>query len=271
MRQCFDIVKNAMLEKLLADGYSLTTEDYGDKDMYALFSAENDAILLRYNTDSKLFSVLRGQPDQAADKFTQAQSYLFDKEAGDGAKEANGVANEFLETLGGKSGKVAEQAAQIQKQRRKNSDSDESTAVFFVNRIPSVLPECREPLLRHKQHYERMLPRFFCEEVVVVAVADMLRDGSQKDKCRDFFGLLTTMYAQGDLDTKSIIIQVILGSITNERDVEYVERLVSEDLKKAWIAGRRWVGKNVKPEKESAMSKMAQYQADTLQGQSPRR
>ena len=57
---------------------------------------------------------------------------------------------------------------------KKERDTDESSAVYFVNRIPGVLPEFREPLLLHKVYFDMLLPNKFCEEVVNSAVARLL-------------------------------------------------------------------------------------------------
>lgn len=269
MNENFTAVVNKILESLACEGYELKSHGTtGSGDLYAVLANEENAVRIECGQKDGLFTLKTGAPDDKASDFVKVQSYLYSLEEGaDQRREQQSVANEFLDTLQSKSGKAAAAAAKRQQQKKKrDGNDDESSATFFVNRIPGIMPECREPLLRHKAHYGQLLPRWFCEEVVTKAMHDMLRKGNEKAKCRSFFELLSNMHAQGDLDTKAIIVQVLLGSITNERDVEYVESLISADLKKAWSAGKRWVGRNVKPEKVSAMVKAAQYQAETLDG-----
>lgn len=264
MKQHFDTVVKRMLEQL--PGYELREQDMdGEKTLYAIMASEKELVKLEYSYTDKLFVLYRGESDDA-ESLTRSQTYLFDEQAGDGTREANGVANEFVDTLGGAAGAgIAAPAAKPQKKKNRNQDTDESTAEFFVNRIPSVMPECREPLLQHKSHYGKLLPRFFCEEVVTVAMRDMLKSsGARSGKSRTFFELLNNLYLKGDLDTKAIIMQVLMPVLEDERDIADVREMVSKEFKEGWDAGKRYFGKNVKPEKISAMAKVAQHQAETL-------
>ena len=264
MKQHFDTVTKRMLEQLR--GYELREQDMeNDKTLTSVLASADEMVRIEYSYEDKLFVLYRGDPEDP-ENLTRSQSYLFDEQAGDGTKEANGVANEFVETLGGAVGAgIAAPTAKPQKKKNRNQDTDESTAEFFVNRIPSVMPECREPLLQHKSHYGRLLPRFFCEEVVTVAMRDMLKkNGAKSGKSRSFFELLSNLYTKGDLDTKAIIMQVLMPVVEDERDIADIRELVSKEFKEGWDAGKRYFGKEVKPEKISAMAKVAQHQAETL-------
>jgi len=259
MKDCFNAVVNKLVSALAEDGFELKSQG----DFVAVIANSESAARLEYSPKQKLFILYRGTPEDKQADYTRDQAYLFDMDAGDGMQQTTGVANEFADTLRTKRAPVKKE------QKKRDPDSDESSASFFVNRIPGVMPECREPLLKHKSHYGRLLPRWFCEEVVTKAMNDALRNGNEKQKCHQFFELLSNMHAQGDLDTKSIIVQVILKAVS-ERDVEYVESLISADLKKAWAAGRKWYTRQVKPEKVSRMSQLAsQYSKETKSGKKP--
>lgn len=260
MKECFNVVKNKILEGLSSAGYALKSEDTSGSRMVAVMANAEEQLKLEYN--DKLFTLYRGAADEAEANLVKSQTYLFDKNAGDGVREAAGVANEFLETLQKKAG-TGLTATQTQR-RRKDKDSDENDAIFFVNRIATVLPECREPLNAHKKHYEQMLPRYFCEEVVVVAQNDMIKSGD-KAKLNEYCQLLATMYTKGDLDTRSIIMQVLLGSVDSAYH-EKLENCFDSEFVKAWAAARKFYGRNVRPEKKSAMAKLAAHQAETLNG-----
>jgi len=261
MKQYFESVRNKMLETLSEKAFGLKSEDYSAKGICAVIENEKDSLKLEYIYSSKQFVLSRGEVGCAADDYVQSQAYLFDPEAGDEMRHTASVANEFLDTL--QSRKPVNYAGGQKK--KKDKDSDENTAVFFVNRVATVLPECREPLLRHKAHYETLLPRHFCEEVVTVALRDAF-DKGEKAKQRSFFELINNLYATGDMDTKSIIMQVIMPEVKSEQELAFVEGIVSADFKKAWNASKKYHGKDVKPEKLSAVAKMAKYQAETLAG-----
>lgn len=258
MKLFFESVKTKLLDNLSEQGYALLSEGSNDESIFALLQSEKDALKIEYLYENRLFVLSRGEADCAEGDFTRVQSYLFDKDAGDGLRETISVVNEFTDTLTSK--QARSYAAQ---KKKKDKDSDESSAIFFVNRIPTVLPECREPLLRHKEHYEQLLPRHFCSEVVTKAVADMLRN-REKAKTRAFFEMVSTLYTQGDLDTQSIIMQVIMPVVSDPEDEKFIIECVPADFKKSWQAAKRWFGKEVKPEKASIFAKASQYQTDTL-------
>ncbi len=262
MKEYFDSVRNKLVEGLAENGYAVKSENYTGNVLTAIIENETESLRLEYDQKSKQFVLGRGEAGCASDDYVQSQVYLFDPANGDDMRQTTSVANEFLDTL---QTKKPAAATPYRRKKEKDKDSDESSAIFFVNRIATVLPECREPLLQHKSHYGMVLPRHFCDEVVTVAVADIFAKG-EKGKQRAFADLLNTIYPVADMDAKAIIMQVIMPVITDEKDIEFVEGLVSSDFKKAWQAAKRYFGKEVKPEKISAYAKMAQYQAETLAG-----
>ncbi|MBE6760362.1 MAG: hypothetical protein E7554_09825 [Ruminococcaceae bacterium] len=261
MKEYFDSVRNKLAEGLADQGYTVKSENYTGSNLGAILENETDALLLEYISKDKQFVLSRGEAGCAKDDFVQAQAYLFDTDAGDDMRHTTSVANEFLDTLQAKKSAVGG----TYKRAKKDKDSDESSANFFVNRLATVLPECREPLLMHKNHYGMLLPRHFCEEVGTVALADAFRKG-EKAKMRGFAELVNNIYPTADMDTKAIIMQVLMPVITAEKDVEFVEGIVSAEFSKSWRCARKYHGKEVKPEKLSAYAKMAKYQGDTLVG-----
>ena len=265
MKECFEAVKNRLLEGLAGQGYTLRSENTGGNHMIAELANDEEKLRLEY--DKKLFSIYRGPVSGSDESMIKVQTYLFDTAAGDGVREAAGVANEFLETLQTKptgAGLPAQSQSQSQRKRNKDKNSEENDIIFFINRILTVMPECRTPLLQHKSHYEQLLPRKFCEEVVVAAQKDMLRNG-QRGKAAEYFQLLDASYGKGDLDVRSVIMQVLLAGV-EERDQSLVEGYLAENTRKAWEAARRLYGKKIRPEQRSAVVKMASYQAETLNG-----
>lgn len=255
MTHSFEIVRTKMLEGLT--GFEIAAEEETHGSISCRLESESDAVVLNYDKRKKLFELYRGAKEDQLETMSKLQSYLFDEDAGDSTKEANSVANDFIDSLVSKPVKSA-----VAQRRRADKAGDESSAIFFVNRIPSIMPECREPLLLHKAHYEQVLPRHFCIEVVNVAFADAVRKG-EKGKVSQFCNLMSNMYKSGDLDTKTIIVQVILASV-DAANVEYISSLLSDDLNKAWKHGKKWYGKKVKAPKKSAMEKLTEAQARTL-------
>lgn len=228
-----------------------STETKGKQETAILTDGSSNAKIV-YSPEARRFFLSKAAAGSAGDDYLELQSYFFEP-TGDSVadtREACSVANEFSETFCGPSPmNVMPEASR--KLSKKERDSDESSAVYFVNRIPGVLPECREPLLLHKEYFGMLLPNKFCEEVVVSAVARLLSDKSRKAQAEHFLAFLNKMYDSGDMDVKSIITMTILNSVTGQERIEYVEGLLSDGLRKAWKSARKFIGKEVKPEKES--------------------
>lgn len=262
MKKYFDAAKNRFLNLISDEGFKLTREFSDDTSCYAEFANDKTKLKLELKPAEKRFYLYRADGEE--EELALSQNYLFDIAAGDDEHQAESAAYEFAESVSSPAPVKSAADKGTYTRQKKDKNTDESSAPFFVNRIPSIMPECREPLLKHKAHYETLLPNSFCEEVVKPAMLKMIKEGKDKKKINDFFELLSNHYATGDLNAKSIIVQTLLNSITREPDIEYVEGKISEDLKKAWRAGRKYIGKNVKPEKKSSMEMLRQYQAATL-------
>ena len=261
----FDAVISRFMEN--SKGFTVASaETRGDQEIAVLTDGKVNAKIV-YSPEVKRFILFRGEADCTDNDYSELQSYLFEPTGEDASdvREANSVANEFSETICGPAPiSVIPQASR--KLSKKERESDESSAVYFVNRIPGVLPECREPLLQHKEYFDMLLPNKFCEEVVVSAVARLMSDKSRKPQAEQFFAFLNKMYDAGDMDVKSIITMTILNSITGEERIDYVEGLLSDTLKKSWKSARKFIGKQVKPEKESKYKQMSdQYRAQLMQ------
>lgn len=263
----FDAAVSRFLENM--NGFSVASaETKGNQEVAVLTDGQTNAKIV-YAPEAQRFFLFKGEANCPDDEYQQIQTYFFDP-TGDNVsdiREAGSVANEFAETFGGPA-PVNIIPTASRKLSKKERENDDSSAIFFVNRIPGVLPECREPLLMHKEYFDMLLPNKFCDEVVNSAVARLLSDKTRKPQAEEFFAFLNKMYDSGDMDVKSIITMTILNSITGEERIEYVEGLLSDTLKKAWKSARKFIGKEVKPEKESKYKQMSdRYRAQLMQNQ----
>ena len=253
MKENFTALIGRLIPELSGGGYKLEGQQLKPDSLSAVFATEDAKAKIDYDFEKKSFNLYRAA---AGGEYKKAGSYLFDPDGGDGKREIESAANDFLDTLRSKPSPVRSLA-----ERGKVKKEDENSAEFFTNRIPSVLTNCKEPLIKHKAHYETILPNQFCEEVAVPAMRELLDDGRDAKRIERFFELLTNMYINGDLDTRAIIIQTILAGIDNPIQIELAEQKIGAELRKAWQSGRRLYGKEIKPEKVKNVSKFAQYQA----------
>ncbi len=270
MANFFETCINKMEPELIAKGYVKGECQTAGNEQYALYNCEEDTLLVKYAKGDKRFYLCKGEANAKADDCGHVQTYYFDEASGDGEREANSIALEFLDTLAKPVSVSRERIAAVAKQAKKEESGDSMDVNFFVNRIPSAFPECRLPLISHKEYYGEILPLKFCEETVCVALADNLKKGNTS-RLNPFFELISNAYEKGDMDTKSIIVQVILNSIMDEEERALAEGKLSEQLRKAWIAGRKYIGKEVKPEPVSTAKKLAEAQATAERLQATRR
>lgn len=262
----FDAFITKFMENV--NSFELVSSESNGKNETAVFTNEKFNTKVVYSPEVNRFYLFKGEVNCSDDDYIEIQSYFFEPSDNNESdlRAAASVANEFSETLnGGLFAPVVPTASR--KLSKKDRENDEASAIYFVNRIPNILPECREPLLQHKAHYEMLLPNKFCDEVVTAAVAKMLGDKSKKAKSEEFFKFLENMYVSGDMDVKSIITMTILNSITGEERIEYVESFLSSDMNKAWRMARRYIGKEVKPEKESKYQQMSKEYRSQLESQ----
>lgn len=269
MSKFFETCINRMEPELLSKGYTKGETKTGNES-YAVYNCEDDTLLIKYAKDAKRFYLCKGEAGAKADDCGHVQTYYFDENSGDGEREANSIALEFLDTLSKPVAVSRERIAAVAKQAKKEESGDCMDVAFFINRIPTSFPECRLPLISHKEYYGEILPLKFCEETVCAALADNLKKGNTA-RLNPFFELLSTGYEKGDMDTKSIIVQVLLNSITDDEERALAESKLSEQLRKAWHAGRKYIGKEVKPEPISTAKKLAEVQATAERLQSTRR
>ena len=97
---------------------------------------------------------------------------------------------------------------------------------------------------------------------MVPKVQDYLERGRDAE-FKKLMNLLSAQYANGDIDTRSIITIVILNSVNEKYDDKMMEYM-SDDLKTAFTASRKFRGKTFKPEKPKKQRKTI---AQRLQGQ----
>lgn len=260
----FEIVQNGLYGTLASKGFELVpSKSENDNVTFAVFKGTETAYKIEYSEETKKFLLLRadvveGEIDE--NNYAVLETHLLEDSSDEG--DANFLAADFIESIESKT-VIKKSRAALTAQARKEKENDETGIIFFVNRFPSVLPELRDPLIRHKEHFGNILPINFCEQCVNEAVLKMMRDG-ENQKMSKFFTLLSDMYKNGDLEVKSVIVQTVLKEISNPDHILTAESYMSDELIKAWRAGKRYYGKNVKPEKASLTQKLLSGEGDRL-------
>ena len=250
-QQAFDFIAGRVEEELVKSGYTrqkVSSED--SNELVALFTSENIAYSVVYIKDKQQM-VLRScaMTEEGPDnEWKTLATWLYDDETSD-KKDAESIANDFLE---GVAGAVAIRRAKQVKQKKKKSDDGTADPKFLAKRFVSFFPELKEEIQNEEDCYYPFRGATFAKEHIAPKAAKFLKNAKGKE-LQKFAALFNTQYANGDADTRSIITIVILNSLDDTAFSTLYEEL-DEDTQKAAKAGRKYRGKQVKPEKPKKKS-----------------
>lgn len=223
----------------------------------AKFEGSENSYEISYDTTKSLISISSVGENVAEKKTLSSWLMEFDKCS---SKDANMIANDFMDIMAGSSKKNASGKAQ------KKSGSDESsvTGLFFANRMASMFPELKEKIQSEKRESGDIKIALFTEKEILPCVENFLISEKNKSRIKKFGNLLSDLYHSGTLDVRSVITMGILCGIENKTAEENLRNVVSDELSKAWNASLKYKGKKVKPEKlktkKSFMSKLLEAQ-----------
>lgn len=217
--------------------------------------SENDMVLqkgeeifqIQYEEISK--QVKLNLLDKDKNLVSNASSWLLDSETAT-KKDLDFISKDFVDTMVGKEKTKSLKA----KKKQKNSDESNVTGIFFANRMVNIFPELKSEIQAEKDNYEEFRSATFAKEHILPKVRELLKSEGEKATIGKFAKLISELYKNGTLDARSIITMVILNNIEDEKSIEFLKSLISEELLKAWNAAIKYKGKKVKPEKPKKKS-----------------
>lgn len=260
-QNAFELIAGKIAEELGPQGFNMIQNGKVESDKPAVFANETTAYAVIYDRKQKRFELRQAAVENGAigEEWKSLSLWMFDPE-NDTMREAESIANDFLETLG----TAARKRVIAEKRKKREKGEDRSVdPTFFINRMVTLFPDLKYALQVHKAHYGDLLPVNFMEQAVMPEINALLASGdsSRQEK---FFDQLSSSYKNGDLDVKSMITLIILNNIDSAA-VAKAEELISEELLRAWQFARRMKGKKVKPEKVKKMQKLlAEDSSDRL-------
>ncbi len=217
---------------------------------------EEDIFQIQYDEKSK--QVKLNLLDKDKSFLRNVSSWLFDSETVS-KKDLDFISKDFVGTIAGKD-KVKSLKS---KKKQKNQDESKVTGLFFANRMVNIFPELKEEIQAEKENYEEFRSATFAKEHILPKICELLKSESEKSRIDKFAKLMSDLYKNGTLDARAIITIVILNNIEDEKSVEHLKTVISEELLKAWNAALKYKGKKVKPEKpkkKSLLSKAMEAQ-----------
>ena len=249
LNEAFKLISDKVGAALEPMGFQQVNADSAKaNELVALFVSENIAYSVIYYKD-KMHILLRECPmtDEGPDNdWKTLATWMYDPDS-DGQKEANSIANDFVEAI---SAPVAQKRAkQMKKSKGKKKDDDgNADPLFLSKRFMTLFPELKEEIKKEEDCYNPFRGVTFARASIVPRVNDLIKKGSEAD-LKKLGSILNTQYTNGDIDTRSIITIVILNSIPEDQD-EVIAKYLSEDLQKAFKHAAKYRNKEVKPEKE---------------------
>lgn len=256
----FEIIVKRVGSVLEGKGFKKRNSNFNSKEINeAIFTGQNGSIKVSFNSLKKRVELFVSTDLDVHDQtiWSLNSSWLFDPEV-DGEKEAISISNDFIDMLNEGARKKV-----VQKKRKKEDDSNVDPH-FFINRLVNFFPYIKADVEAERREYASFRYVTFIKEKVVGEI-NRLFSGQDNVKIKRFCKLLSDAYENGDKDVRSIVTIIILNSVESEREKNKVMELISDELKKAWVAADKFKYKKVKPEKvktkKTLMSKMLQESA----------
>lgn len=235
------------VEKALAEqGFVKEKISGNENEMVSLFTSDSTAYSVVYFKD-KMHMVMRSCAmieDGPDNDWKILATWMFDPEQ-DTQKEADSIANDFVENCS--SAVAIKRVKAAKKKKKKSSDDGNADPVFLAKRFVTFFPELKSEITNEEDCYYPFRAVTFTKASIVPKVNNLINSGN-KQQIEKVCQLLSTQYANGDVDTRSIITIVILNS-TPENKFEVIYENLSEELQKAWKYALKFKGKTVKPEK----------------------
>lgn len=243
--KAFDLIAGKVEEELAKSGYTRQKVASEGDNPVALFTSQNIAYSVTYITDKQQM-LLRScaMTDEGPDnEWKTLATWLYDEYVNN-QKDAESIANDFVDGVSGAS--AIKRAKQV-KQKKKKSDDGTADPKFLAKRFITYFPELREEVKNEEDCYYPFRGATFAKEHIAPKIKAFIPRATEKEK-EKLAGVFNLQYQNGDVDTRSIITMVLINSLSQE-EYEELDRYFDDDLTKAAKAGRKYIGKEVKPEK----------------------
>lgn len=256
INNAFDIIVQKFENTVSQKGYKRENVAESDGELTALFVGEL-AYSIVYTIQTKRVVLRRcAVEDSTPDNdWKILATWLYDPET-DGAREAESIGDDFVETVKGPK-QVA--AAQKQKKRKKGEDGNVDP-LFLANRMVTYFPELKDDIAYELAHYEQFRGITFADEKIAPKF-NALVESASKERLGKLSAGLAALYSAGDLDTKGIVTYILLNTVEKDEKFERLVEAFSENDRKIAREARKLRGKKIKPEKPK---KARGYTADSL-------
>lgn len=251
--KAFDLIIEKLTPALLAQEFEAPKPYEVENGKAMVFLSGNLAYGVFYDVKTKRFDLKSTTMEEGKEpKWRSLSTFMFDPEE-DVTSDAESIANDFLETVEGP--KRIEMVRQNKKRAKKEDGTLDADPQFLFNRLMGVFPELREEMAEERIHYGRIRFFTFAKEKIAPKVENLAANYPGSEPFEKMCSILNDMYANADMDARSIITIAILNEV-NDTALANIKEKLSEDLAKIYKYSRGFRGKKVKPEKKKKTKKV---------------
>lgn len=234
----FEVLRDLICSDVDMEKFSISEKSKNELSV----NGNSEIYKIKYDESKKLV-ILSSASD---DKESELSSWLLDNETAT-QKDVALIAKDFVETISGKYKNRVKQT----KKKAKSSDESNITGLFFANRMASIFPELKPEIQREKESYSEFRAANFASEKILPRIQSLAGNSSEKSKLSKFGKLLSDLYQNGTLDTRSIITMGILNFISGDEEIQNLKKVFSPELVQAWDAALKYKNKKISPKKTS--------------------
>ncbi len=251
--KAFDLIVEKLTPALLAQEFESPKPYEVENGKAVVFLSGNLAYGVFYDVKTKRFDLKSTTMEEGKEpKWRSLSTFMYDPDE-DTTSDAESIANDFLETVEGP--KRVELVRQNKKRAKKDDGTLNADPQFLFNRLMGVFPELREEMAEERIHYGRIRFFTFAKEKIAPKVENLAAHYADSEPFEKMCTVLNDMYANADMDARSIITIAILNEV-NDTALANIKEKLSEDLSKIYKYSRGFRGKKVKPEKKKKGKKV---------------
>ena len=240
----FNYIRDSLYEELSKQGFG-EAEDYEDeKGPAIMFKTEAVAYGLCFAKEKKSFILqstnmdAKGQPGT----WRQLSQWYYDEKTAI-REDYESIANDFLEVVRGPQNIAFVQ--NTKKKKKNGEDENNIDPLFFFNRLANIYPEFKDTMNEERIVFGQIRYATVAKNVA----APMIEKCADKETLKKTAELLSYMYKDGDVDTRSLVTAGVLNNIPDGDCINTLRENFDEDLAKVYKHSRKLIGKNLKPEK----------------------
>lgn len=246
----FEVIRDSLMEELRQQGFGepVSVEEEGGR--FEMTVAADIAYGLKYDKKRQQFELRSTtlDEDQKPTKWRSLSVWLFDENEGT-RSDAESISNDFLEVVRG-----PKRVAVVKKKKNKDEDRNVDPA-FFFNRLVGIFPEIRDEINEERILYGQVRPVTFAKEKVLPKCEDLAKKYKDSSTMQKLCELFNDMYADGDLDLRSVLTISIMNGMSEEAFLAMKDKL-SDELQLDTKYTRKLIGKKIKPEKKKKEKKV---------------